>query len=96
MPASPSPLLSDIEIQRELGTLPGWARRGSALVKTYTFPAFPAAVDWVRRVADVAESKQHHPDIDIRYTKITVSLSSHDSGGITGKDIMLARAIEGV
>ncbi len=93
----PAPaLLSDIEIQRELGTLPGWARRGSALIKTYTFAAFPAAVDWVRRVADVAESQHHHPDIDIRYTRITVSLSTHDSGGITGKDIALARAIEGV
>ncbi len=91
----PAPaLLSDIEIQRELGTLPGWTRRGPTLLKTYTFPAFPAAVDWVRRVADVAELQQHHPDIDIRYTRITVSLSTHDSGGITGKDITLARAIE--
>ncbi|MBK6489112.1 MAG: 4a-hydroxytetrahydrobiopterin dehydratase [Gemmatimonadetes bacterium] len=90
------PLLSDIEIQRELGTLPGWARRGATLLKTFTFPAFPAGVDWVRRVADVAESMNHHPDIDIRYTKITVTLSTHDSGGITGKDIALARALDGL
>jgi 4a-hydroxytetrahydrobiopterin dehydratase len=92
MPASP--LLSDIEIQRELGSLPGWARRGATLVKTYTFAAFPAGVDWVRRAADVAESMSHHPDIDIRYTKITVSLSTHDSGGITTKDLTLARALD--
>jgi len=92
MPASS--LLSDIEIQRELGTLPGWARRGTSLLKTYTFAAFPAGVDWIRRVADVAESMNHHPDIDIRYTKISVTLSTHDSGGITSKDIALARAID--
>lgn len=92
MPATP--LLSDIEIQRELGTLPGWARRGVALLKTYTFAAFPAGVDWVRRVADVAESMNHHPDIDIRYTRISVTLSTHDSGGITSKDIALARALD--
>lgn len=92
MPASP--LLSDIEIQRELGSLPGWARRGGTLVKTYTFPAFPAGIDWIRRAADAAESMNHHPDIDIRYTRITVTLSTHDSGGITTKDLALARALE--
>lgn len=92
MPASP--LLSDIEIQRELGSLPGWARRGGTLVKTYTFPAFPGGIDWVRRAADAAESMSHHPDIDIRYTRITVTLSTHDSGGITTKDLALARALD--
>ncbi|MDP1857804.1 MAG: 4a-hydroxytetrahydrobiopterin dehydratase [Gemmatimonadaceae bacterium] len=88
------PPLSDIEIQRELGALPGWARRANTLVKTYTFNAFPAGVEWVRRVADLAESMNHHPDIDIRYTKITATLSTHDSGGITTKDIALAKGME--
>ncbi len=88
------PPLSDIEIQRELGALPGWARRGNTLVKSYTFNAFLAGVDWVRRVADLAESMNHHPDIDIRYTKITATLSTHDSGGITTKDIALAKGID--
>ncbi|MCC6930260.1 MAG: 4a-hydroxytetrahydrobiopterin dehydratase [Gemmatimonadaceae bacterium] len=86
--------LSDIEIQRELGSLPGWARRAQALVKTFTFPAFPAGIDWVRRAADAAESMNHHPDIDIRYTRITVTLSTHDAGGITTKDLALARALD--
>lgn len=86
--------LSDIEIQRELGSLPGWARRGQALVKTFTFPAFPAGIDWVRRAADAAESMNHHPDIDIRYTRIMVTLSTHDVGGITTKDLALARALD--
>jgi 4a-hydroxytetrahydrobiopterin dehydratase len=89
-----SPPLSDIEIQRELGALPGWARRGNTLVKSFTFPAFPIGIDWVRRVADLAESMSHHPDIDIRYTRITATLSTHESGGITSKDIALAKGID--
>lgn len=86
--------LSDIEIQRELGALPGWSRRGGTLVKTFTFGAFPAGIEWIRRVADVAESMNHHPDIDVRYTKITITLSTHDSGGVTAKDIALAKALD--
>jgi 4a-hydroxytetrahydrobiopterin dehydratase len=86
--------LSDIEIQRELSALPGWTRRGQTLVKTWTFPAFPAGIDWVRRVADVAEAMNHHPDIDIRYTRVTATLSTHSSGGITVKDIELAKKMD--
>ncbi len=58
--------LSDIGIQRELGGLPGWSRRGDSLTKTYRFPTFPAGITFVTRVADVAESMDHHPDIDIQ------------------------------
>ena len=86
--------LSDIEIQRNLGTLPGWARKGDAIVKTYHFASFPAGIDFLARVADVAEAMQHHPDIDIRYTKVLFALSTHDAGGITTKDFALATAIE--
>lgn len=86
--------LSDIEIQRELGTLTGWSRRGNALTKQFTFPDFPAGIEWVRRVAEAAELRDHHPDIDIRYTKVTIVLSTHSAGGITHKDFELARAIE--
>ncbi len=91
-----TPLLSDIEIQRELGTLSGWTRRGNVLVKTYTFATFPAAIDWVRRAADLAEAMNHHPDLDIRYARVTATLSTHDSGGITTKDLALARGLEGL
>jgi 4a-hydroxytetrahydrobiopterin dehydratase len=91
----PAPL-SDIAIQRELGSLRGWSRRGDALTKTYVWPTFPAGIEFVRRVADAAERMQHHPDIDIRYTKVTCALSTHDAGGITDKDIALAREIEGI
>jgi 4a-hydroxytetrahydrobiopterin dehydratase len=86
--------LSDIAIQRELGTLPGWTRRGDALTKTFKHTTFPGAIAFVARVADAAERLNHHPDIDIRYTRVVCSLSTHDAGGITEKDFGLAREIE--
>lgn len=86
--------LSDIGIQRELAGLPGWSRRGNALTKTYRFATFPAGITFVTRVADVAESMDHHPDIDIRHTRLTFTLSTHDAGGITANDLRLAREIE--
>lgn len=86
--------LSDLEIQRELGTLPGWARRGDTLTKTFTFPAFMAGIAFVNRVAHAAEAMDHHPDLDIRYTKVVCALSTHDAGGITAFDVRLAREIE--
>jgi 4a-hydroxytetrahydrobiopterin dehydratase len=89
-----APLLSDIDIQRELGKLAGWSRRGNSLTKTYVFATFPQGIEFVRRVADAAEKMDHHPDLDIRYTKVTCTLSTHSSGGITRKDLELARQIE--
>jgi 4a-hydroxytetrahydrobiopterin dehydratase len=86
--------LSDLEIQRALGTLPGWARRGDTLVKTFSMRTFPDGITLVTRVADEAERANHHPDIDIRYTKVTFTLSTHDAGGITRKDLELASAID--
>ena len=86
--------LSDLEIQRALGKLPGWSRRGGQLTKTYRLKSFPAAIAFVSRVADAAERMNHHPDIDIRYTKVTFALSTHDAGGITQKDLALAAEIE--
>jgi 4a-hydroxytetrahydrobiopterin dehydratase len=88
------PALSDIEIQRGLGTLPGWSRKGDTLVKTYHFAAFPDGIAFLARVATIAESMNHHPDVDIRYTKVHFALSTHDQGGITSKDFDLAKAIE--
>jgi Pterin-4a-carbinolamine dehydratase len=87
-------LLSDIAIQRELGSLSGWSRRGDALTRQYSFRNFVEAMSFVNRVADAAEAANHHPDIDVRYSKVTLTLSTHDSGGITQKDIDLARAVD--
>ena len=92
MPAAPK--ISDIEIQRELGTLPGWARKGDVLVKTFTFAKFMDGIGFVDRVAVAAEKMQHHPDLDIRYTKIGVMLSTHSAGGITGLDVQLAHEMD--
>jgi 4a-hydroxytetrahydrobiopterin dehydratase len=92
MPAAPK--LSDIEIQRELGTLTGWTRKGESLVKTFAFPTFMAGIVFVDRVALAAEKMDHHPDLDIRYTKISVTLSTHSAGGVTGNDVALAREME--
>ena len=86
--------LSDLEIQRALGRLAGWARKGDTLMKTYTFGSFADGIGFVNRVARAADASDHHPDIDIRYTKVTVTLSTHDAGGITVNDLELAKAIE--
>jgi 4a-hydroxytetrahydrobiopterin dehydratase len=89
-----APVLSDIEIQRALGKLPGWSRRSGVITKTYTMQTFPDGIAFVDRIALAAERAVHHPDIDIRYTKVTIALSTHDSGGLTQKDIDLAGEIE--
>jgi 4a-hydroxytetrahydrobiopterin dehydratase len=86
--------LSDVEIQRALGGLPGWTRRGDVLTKTFTFDKFASGIAFVDRVAKAADEMNHHPDIDIRYTKITTTLSTHDAGGITQSDLKLAERIE--
>jgi 4a-hydroxytetrahydrobiopterin dehydratase len=68
--------------------------RGDVLQKTFTRPTFADGIAFIGRIADAAETMDHHPDIDIRYTKITCSLSSHDAGGITQRDLDLAAQIE--
>ena len=88
--------LSDLEIQRALGGLPGWSRRGDTLTKTFAFERFTDGISFINRVAKVADEMNHHPDIDVRYTKITIVLSTHDAGGITQSDLELAERIEKV
>ncbi len=89
-----SDLLSDIAIQRELGKLPGWSRKGDTLTKIFQFRDFLTGIDFVGAVAQAAEAANHHPDIDIRYTKVTCTLSTHSASGITQKDLDLATQIE--
>ena len=86
--------LSDIEIQRGLGAIAGWARKGDTLTKTLHFATFPDGIAFIGRVAAIAEELAHHPDIDIRYTRVSFALSTHDAGGITEKDFALAKAID--
>jgi 4a-hydroxytetrahydrobiopterin dehydratase len=86
--------LSDLDIQRALGRLTGWSRRGDTLMKTYTFGTFAEGIAFVNRVAKSADAANHHPDIDIRYTRVTCTLSTHDAGGVTDADLKLAEEIE--
>lgn len=86
-------VLTDSEIQQALGSLPGWQRAGKAIQRIYEFPDFKAAMQFVNTVADAAEQANHHPDIDIRYNKVTMALVSHDSGGVTQRDVRMAKRI---
>ena len=86
--------LPDLDIQRALGALPGWSRRGDTLTKTFAFERFADGIAFVGRVAAAADAADHHPDIDIRYTKVTLALSTHSAGGITQLDVDLAQQAE--
>jgi 4a-hydroxytetrahydrobiopterin dehydratase len=86
--------LSDSEIQLALERLPGWAREGDEIVKWYELASFPIAIEFVGRIAEAAEAADHHPDLDIRYRRVRVALSTHDAGGLTQKDVDLATQIE--
>ena len=87
-------LLSDSEITGRLAGLDGWTHRGRFITKKFVFPTFLEGVDFIRRVASVAEKEEHHPDIRVRYTEVTLSVQTHSEGGVTSWDIGLARAIE--
>ncbi|MBX0330055.1 4a-hydroxytetrahydrobiopterin dehydratase [Oscillochloris sp. ZM17-4] len=86
--------LSDDEVETRLEDLVGWARQGDLIVKTYKMPSFPAALAFVINVGFLAEAAGHHPDIDIRYNKVTLSLTTHDAGGLSAKDFDLAVAAD--
>ncbi len=85
--------LSDAQIKEALDRLRGWQQQGNAIERTFEFPGFPAAVDFVNQIAALAEAANHHPDITINYNKVKLVLSSHDSGGVTERDISLADRI---
>lgn len=74
-----------------LSTLPQWKRNGEIISRTFEFKDFPAAMNFVNAVAELAEQAQHHPDIDVRWNKVTLALTTHDAGGLTEKDFALAR-----
>lgn len=88
--------LSEDEIADQLEALAGWARRGDEIFKTYKLPNFPAAIAFVTHVGFLAEAANHHPNIDIRWNKVTLALSTHDAGGLTAKDFALAAAADEV
>ena len=89
-------LLTRKEIKKRLRKLRGWSLRGNFIVKTYHFDRFMDGIGFLDRVARVAEKYQHHPDINVRYTTVRLSVQTHSEGGVTAWDIGLARAIEGL
>jgi 4a-hydroxytetrahydrobiopterin dehydratase len=86
--------LPDDRVTERLAALSGWAREGDEIVKTFELRSFPDAIAFVTRIADRAEAANHHPDLDIRYRKVRVALSTHDAGGLTDQDFDLAAEIE--
>jgi 4a-hydroxytetrahydrobiopterin dehydratase len=86
-------LLTETEIERRLPGVPGWERSGRELRRTWAFADFKAAMAFVNRVAVLADAADHHPDIDIRYSRVTLVLSTHDAGGLTARDFALAETI---
>jgi len=88
------PRLSDQEARQRLSSLKGWEIHGDRLRKQYTLDTFPAAIAFVGRVAELAEAADHHPDILIEYRKVTLTLTTHDEGGLSARDFSLAARID--
>jgi 4a-hydroxytetrahydrobiopterin dehydratase len=89
-------VLSDEEVDAALPGLNGWERADGTLRRSIKFPSFMDGIDAVRRVAEHAERKDHHPDIDIRWRTVTFALVTHSEGGITKNDVEMARDIDGI
>lgn len=89
-------ILTDEQVDAALGELAGWQRRDGALRREIEFDAFLDGIEAVRHVAEHAEAKDHHPDINIRWRTVTFALVTHSEGGITDKDVEMARDINGI
>lgn len=86
-------LLSEQEVTQQIKSLPDWTLEGKELRRTFQFKNFVEAIDFVNRLVEPAETAGHHPDLAISYNKVTVSLTTHDAGGLTQKDFDLAKTI---
>lgn len=86
-------LLSDTEIQAQANNLSGWTVEGSKLQTNRKFPDFIAAIAFVNKLVEPAESAGHHPDIEISYNQVKITLTTHDAGGLTQKDFDVAKTI---
>ena len=92
--AAPMPKLEDIQIADALTSIPNWKLQDATISRTFQFKDFPAAMKFVDAVAGLAEQAWHHLDIDIRWNKVTLTLTTHDAGGLTQKDFDLARQFD--
>lgn len=87
-------LLEDPEIEARLGELEGWVREGDRIVKTFELADFVGSVGFVNKVVAPAEEMNHHPDLEISWNRVTVSITNHAAGGLTDADFDLARKID--
>lgn len=87
-------LLTDAQVNDFLHGAPSWRRQDKEIVRTFHFDAFLKGIEFVSKVAKIAEKHDHHPDIDIRYRDVTLKLTTHDAGGLTGFDTQLAKEID--
>ena len=90
------PALTAKEISLHLSAVPNWSRRAKTILRTFKFEGFLKSIAFVNRIARKAQRANHHPDIDIRFNKVTLKLTTHDEGGITNKDFSLARQCDEV
>ena len=88
--------MNDEQVAAALAALPEWSLAGEAIQRTYAFKNFVESVAFVNKAAAAAEAANHHPDILIRYNKVTMTLSTHDAGGITRRDFDLAGKMDGM
>ena len=88
------PTLTDALIKEKLKALPEWKREGNAIKRNYVFSSFLDAIKLIQNIAPHAEDMNHHPEIYNVYNRVTITLSTHDAGGITEKDFLLAGRIE--
>ena len=86
--------LNAAEVKNALASVPEWKKTGAMIRRTFVFKDFPAAIKFVNAVAKPAEKAGHHPDIDIRWNKVTLALTTHDEGGLTEKDFALAQKLD--
>jgi len=88
--------LNPEQIKAALPAVKDWKKQSASITRTCQFKDFLGAMDFVNKVAKVAEEANHHPDIDIRWNKVTLTLATHSEGGLTQKDIDLAKKIDGL
>lgn len=87
-------LVSDVEIQSALKDLPGWTYIDSVLHKDLTFDSYMEGINFVNVLAEVAEMKNHHPDLTVGWRKVKVTFTSHDQGGVTDQCLTMAGEVE--
>ena len=89
-------LLQPEEIRRRLTTMEGWDLAGDALEKEFRFEDYMSGIRFVNSLAELAEAEDHHPDLEVGYSRVVVRFTTHSEGGVTGKDFNLARGTDAI